>query len=1180
MAIFDSHTVRYLTYYIVLRDAAQVAALQAQFPQGYQFAPYNPALPGGAAVAFNGSWSGTTDAPIAPFVNYVWSPEWTSTNNYPQDVATFTRHSGGAWGIGGDTVTYYWVGRFVFKAPDTPTVAVPPAIANIPKRRWIEGFEIGTIGSWGEVGLGGGLTMAQSRDASRHAGGMGLAMRGCVVSPAPESANAKFNVGYQPLKSWERMYLRCRQVDLTQDVAFWEVYGTAGGNVGLQARVVASGTPGHWSIAIYRKQAGVYGFKQTIGDFVVWDGSALATDGFYRIDWLITYSSGGSGGVLRGLANGVLFGTVNFTTVEGGLGFEPAFHRGSGLGNAIGNANSMYLDIDDWMGADVPNIAGVETLTSPDFMHGTKIALLRPTTFGSGHDAVSWPGDVTIPLQNPATVGTATAVNVSINSVTPSSILEVNTDSDLVINGDGALGCASVEVGMYSSSAAGTDGALSIVGKTTVPATIDQTIGLGPNEVFFTVDGTTGFPTWANCKLHFVKAADANQVKIYGLLGQAELTVALRLEDQRPADLPATPPAFPAWKGIHNAPYPRSPWAKDSLSPPNSPYMVFSGTYAGNSTAQDLNFVAPVHWLLIRPLTGNTGGARWSSVQMGPHLMGAQNMRTDIPNVDQDSTFIPGGGPDVQQWRYRIRLTGAQSQFNQTGVTYHYIAIADPGGRFLLNFEANYKSTDATIINKLVNATFNPELVFIAPETWAGTTVGPWLLKGPQNGAAEVSHFDPAAKVTAALTLAAGTLTSQANLHALGGFFTLCYSCFRRHDGNNAVGEPGVMAILSWTGDGSGSRTISIAPASGLRPVFAIATGDDAAGGYYRDAAHTTNTSSRYDGTSVTTGITGGGIDSISVGALLNVNLTNYNMLVLFGSATLGNGGFSPDGVFAPVQADAPADGPWGPVPDPSTFNPVVPPAPLVGEPDLDLTTVLSDTSHLINGLLGGQACEFYTRKAVNIALSRIGVSKVINNLATDQTQEAVTARKHVLECVNATLRAFDWPFATAYETLVLVGGTADVPVNTDWQYSYRAPNRFLKARRIVPQNDARRGFDPVPIEFRLGSDTLGSLIFCNSPTTTDVPLVLEFTTRVSCPAFFGDPMFRDALAWRFAAELAPSLSRDEKRQQFCLAKFTDVFKSAEVPASQEQQQAPEGNASWINDRDSGPFDVDSWKRQ
>lgn len=1192
MAIFDSHTVRYLTYYIVLGgglnggpggglgDAAQVAALNALYPSGYQFAPFNPVGPGGAAVAFNGSWSGTTDAPIAPFVNYVWSPEWTSTNNYPQDVATFTRHSGGAWGIGGTTVTYYWVGRFVFKGPAVPVTAPPPAIANVPKRRWLEGFEVGTIGSWGEIGLGGGVTQGISRDASRHVGGMGLAMRGSIVSPAPESANAKFNPGFQPLTSWERMYLRCRQVDLSQDVAFWEVYGTAGGNVGLQARVVASGTPGHWQIAIYRKQAGIYGFKQTIGDFVIWDGSSFATDGFYRIDWLIKYSTGGSGGQLRGFSNGVLFGTVNFTTVEGGLGFEPAFHRGSGLGNAIGNANNMYLDIDDWLGADVPVIGAVETLTSPDWMHGTKIALLRPTTFGSAHDAAAWPGDVTILVQNGLSAGTTAATNVPIQSSTSGGVLEVNTDDALVIDGDGALGCAAVMIGMYSSSVGGTDGALTIPGQTVVPATIDQQVATSPNEALATVDGTTGFTDRTPLKLRFTKAADANLVKVFGLLAQVELTVARRLEDQRPADLPPVPPAFPAFKGQHNAPYPRSPWAADSLSPPNSPYMVFSGTYAGNNTAQDLTFASPVHWVLIRPLTGNTGGVRWHSAMLGPHLLGAQNMRTDFSDVNQDSTFLPGGGPDVQQWRYRIRLLGGQSQFNQTGVTYHYIAISDPGGRFLMNFAASYKSTEASFVNRLLNATFTPELVFVTPDQWAGTSVGPWLMKGPQNAAADVSHFDPAAKIASALTLAAGALTSQANLHAIGGLYAMAYSCFRRHDGNNAAGEPGVMAILSWTGDGSGSRTIGIAPASGKRPIFAICTGDDALGGYYRDAAHTTNTSSRYDGTSVTTGITGGGIDSISVGALLNVNAVNYNMFVLFGDATPGNGGFGNDGIYAPVEPDAPADGPWGPVPDPAIFNPVAPVVPLVGEPDLDQLTVLSNTATMINGLLGGSPCETYTRKIANLALSRIGISSVINDLVADQTQPAVIARRHILECINATLRGFDWPFATAYETLVVVGGTSDVPVNADWQYSYRAPNKLIKARRLVPRSGAKRGYDERPIEFRITSDTLGTLIYTDEPTTTDTPLVLEFTTRISCPALFGDPMFREAVSWRLAADFAASLARDEKKQKDCLQVWAAMLKSAEVPASNESQQAPEGNASWINARDGGSFDVDDWLRR
>src|ERR1051326_3342966 len=123
---------RFLTYYIVLTDPDRVKQLQAQYPNGYQFAPFNPhdnttGQPGGAAVAFQAPWAGNYPGTVPDHGSpsgvyfgpapYTWAPEWTSANNYDCTVATFTRHTGGFWGIGGDTTTYIWAGQFVLEQP-------------------------------------------------------------------------------------------------------------------------------------------------------------------------------------------------------------------------------------------------------------------------------------------------------------------------------------------------------------------------------------------------------------------------------------------------------------------------------------------------------------------------------------------------------------------------------------------------------------------------------------------------------------------------------------------------------------------------------------------------------------------------------------------------------------------------------------------------------------------------------------------------------------------------------------------------------------------------------------------------------------------------------------------------------------------------------------------------------
>jgi hypothetical protein len=149
----------------------------------------------------------------------------------------------------------------------------------------------------------------------------------------------------------------------------------------------------------------------------------------------------------------------------------------------------------------------------------------------------------------------------------------------------------------------------------------------------------------------------------------------------------------------------------------------------------------------------------------------------------------------------------------------------------------------------------------------------------------------------------------------------------------------------------------------------------------------------------------------------------------------------------------------------------------------------------------------------------------------------------------------------------VLVGGTATVPVNGDWQYSYRAPTSMVKARRIVPQSGTGRKFDPDPIPFRVGSDATGPLIYTNAAIATNVPVELEYTTRVTCPASQGDALFRNALCWRHAASLAMPLARDAKKQEFCLAMYHKALIDAEAPSANESEGEPDGDASWIRGR-------------
>jgi hypothetical protein len=392
---------------------------------------------------------------------------------------------------------------------------------------------------------------------------------------------------------------------------------------------------------------------------------------------------------------------------------------------------------------------------------------------------------------------------------------------------------------------------------------------------------------------------------------------------------------------------------------------------------------------------------------------------------------------------------------------------------------------------------------------------------------------------------------------------------------------------------------VNLTPASGRRPAYAICVPHNAVS-LERDTAHTGTTSQVITGAAnAATGIVSGGIDQVSVGSVLNANGIIYDLFVLPGSATAGNNGWSVPGEEAPVEPDVPHGGPgtpWDDVPPDPEASPTTP-APEV-EPGGDATDF-------------GTQCITASTKIINMALSRIGISKRVGDISTEQSNEAAVARLHYSDDLSATLRDFDWAFATRYAELVLVGGTSTVPVNGDWQYSYRAPINMMKARRIVNPDGSKRNYDPNAPKFRVGSDTAnlwvittayvtgdrvewagdywvatsGStgqtpssasafwtvtttlLIFTDQANDED-PVELEYTIRPECAAATGDALFRSALAWRHASSLAPVLSLDEKKIQFCLSMYALQLGQAKTTNAQEQQQAPEGDADWITGRD------------
>ena len=1106
-----------LQYQICLTDAALVAQLQGQtFPGGAVGAIIE--APDTAAVTYSAPKIVKPAEIAAPCI----TSEWFSTgDHFPTNVKKFDRKSGGVFGISwlfGDTTHYYWRGLFVYSPPlsTTPGTGNPGPPAPISQRRWIDGFELPNNGEGGSVPSVG----ENARMASRHAEGMGLALRSSTT--VRSHTVAEFAVGLTPTKSWERLYIRLVQKPAAATV-FWRSRGTVENATGLALQITPSG-----QIAL-NKVTNVSAFE------LVATTAVIDLNRWYRLD--ILHEFGATAKALLYMDGAQALNVQSFSA--GGMASAGRTHVSSEVGDTA--ANTLSLDLDDWMCAEWP-----AWLDGLDWVNGSHMALIRAQGRAAS-DTGAWAGDFRTLNNLPS--------NNSIEKLTSSTNagrLAVTTDAAAMIDAmPNTIGCAALLVALNNSRVGAANGQLGykIDVAAEVLATITQSTTQGWNTVLYRPTGLTAAAKIAPLELAHTKGADVNASSVFGLFAEAEVLGIFGDEDK--PDSAETLDVAPGHSGIHNAPYPRTPWAQLG-QPPQSPVAIITGTYVGNGTGQDLTFKFPVHFLRIRPLAGDNGGVTWWSSLMGSHRGSEEApMGGLVPRAEVDLAYAPGAGEDVQQSRYIVRIGGANSQSNAVGVTYSYLAFCDPGMRFLINGALTGHKGTADLATPLVDSGFTPDFLWLLSEIIGSSTTGRMHTKGPGNAAASVSTLS-LAEVANALTITAGVLTAKTAFYTLNQPNQIAFAAFRKDDGSADVGIPRVVQITSYVGDGAASRTLALAPASGRRPMWALVVPTNGGGAIFRDPSHTTVTSTQVPASAnASTGITAGGIDSITVGSALNANAVTYNVISFPGDTVAGNGGWSIAGEQIPVDPIAAPGNQWDEPPeDPDDPGPQPEPEPGPTIPaDSDFAT----------------GCQGATTDLTNLALSRLGVTKFLINVATDQRVEAAVARLVYTTALGATLRAFPWPFATRYASLTLVAGTSTVPVNDDWQYSYRAPSDMKFARRFVKTDGTKRAWDDAPVAFRIGSDATGALIYTDQAVDD---IVLEYTVHLSCAASQGDDEFRSAFAWRLAHEMAPGLSRDEKKVAYCYAMFERQIEGAQVRAANEgQTDRQDPDAPWIEAR-------------
>ena len=1109
MAILSATKKMFLTYYIVLTDAAEVARLQGLYPDGVNRAPYNVGPPaGGAAIEFSAPFKGYVEpkASLAPFIWTPWRFDASGGKPFPIDVATFTRHTGGFWGIGGTTVHYYWIGEFKLAGDTTTDATEGEHLVTFARRRWVEGFEC--------PGVNSSLYVANvSPEASRHVGGLGFAYRGELTTAS--IATNIHGAATDATKTWERFYIRLRKLPTTT-VDFWRWHGNPSAGAGASLGI----SPAGLIVVNSRSAAG----GATLIDFLTpaieaWTGLA-GHNAWHRIDVIIQTAFDASNSQLQVYVDGALAGDFRATLQTS--------HVSSDVGGVANVANDLEIDIDEWIGAEAPIFGGVVDTTGVEFKNGSKVTRLRPSGFAASH-SVNWAGDYRALI--PAYQTTATYARLTTS--TSGAVCAVTTDAESVLDNDeGALGIGGFKVGLYGfrGTTSGTLG-YKLGAAAAVNTAIVEPATIGPNFLMVSPNaGLTAFADVTPTELYHTKGADVGAAAIQSLHAEVELIGRWGVEDYPEAERAL---AKGTYTGQHNGPYPRSPWAQRGLAAPISPYACIGGTYVGNGTGFDLTFPVPVHFVLIRPVV-SASGFFWLPNMLMSSLGMQQQGNPSIVSVEEDPTFAAGGGEDAAQQRYRARIAGNNAGINTLGATYQYIAIGDPGMRFSLcmSSQANTGQTADRVIPLIVEG-FTPTWAFVYPDRPDSGTATQQLRAKSLGQAARSGVSWAVSTLGDLLVFATGQVSTGVGSHTRAGGHT-ALMLWRRDDGSGDSGIPAAVCYGYWTGDGTASRTITTSPPTGKRPLFAfVFAGVGGSLSAMRDPSHTGTTSTNNDGSSnASTGITAGQIDGFSVGSALNTNGVAYAYFLIYADATAGNNGWGNNGTYWPVDPTMPGTGPWPADPGDEPGEPTgggggVPvPGAETDDPD-------DPTADLATDCLGA------TQPLVNRALQRIGVSVVIENLATDTTHEAEQARLIIARSLNQVLADFPWPFATKYAALSLVGGTAGAAVNAEWQYSYRRPTDCLFERRIIK---ARGGApDPTPPPFSLGRDATGGLIFCN-----DANASLEYTWRTTCPARSHDVYFREAATWRLAASLAAPLGRMTEKVESCLKEYQAVLVQAE----------------------------------
>lgn len=191
-----------------------------------------------------------------------------------------------------------------------------------------------------------------------------------------------------------------------------------------------------------------------------------------------------------------------------------------------------------------------------------------------------------------------------------------------------------------------------------------------------------------------------------------------------------------------------------------------------------------------------------------------------------------------------------------------------------------------------------------------------------------------------------------------------------------------------------------------------------------------------------------------------------------------------------------------------------------------------------------------------NMALSRCGISKMIGNIETEKSNEALQCKLWYDQCRREILQARDWNIARERIALALTSGTPP----TNWTYEYTYPNRCVAVRGLVvpglpwPRKEMRSPFE-------IGNNGSQVVLWTDLAEAECV-----FTFDLEDTTVF-QPFFISALAYLIASEISIPLTTKPDLSEQARKAYAYMLRQAAIEDAKEGETGAEPETEYLSAR-------------